>query len=136
MQIVKMNQCMQLCSLVVFFAPLFVATCAKAGDSRDLLDIEAYRRPALLLQGIGQAKSSVTCRQDETQRYINQGVALLHGFDLREADLAFHHAVRLEPDCAMAWWGLAAANLSNTDLASRYIGQSVRDLSTFGLTVL
>lgn len=107
---------------------LVAATCAKADDSRDLLDREAYRKPAALLQGIGQTTFPVTCRRDETQRYINQGVALLHGFDLRDADLAFHHAARLEPDCAMAWWGLAAANLSNTDLTARYIDQSVRNL--------
>lgn len=130
MQYVKTIHAAQPHTLGVIVTLLVAAACSKADDSRDLLDREAYRKPSVLLQGIGQTTFPVTCRRDETQRYINQGVALLHEFDRREADLAFHHAIRLEPDCAMAWWGLAAANLSNTDVAARYIDQSVRNLGT------
>lgn len=118
----------QLRTFEVLVTLLVAAACSRADDSPVLLDQNAYRKPAVLLQGIGQTTFPVTCRRVETQRYINQGIALLHGFDRREADLAFHHAVRLETDCAMAWWGLAAANLSNFDLAARYIDQAVRSL--------
>ena len=110
-------------------AAIFIATQSVYADAPpDFLDVEVYRRPAVLLQGIGQSNFPVTCTRKETQLYINQGMALLHSFDRRAAESAFHQAARLEPDCAMAWWGLAATNLSNADLASRYITRSVQNL--------
>ena len=38
---------------------------------------------------------------------------MLHGFDDRSADCSFHEVAAIEPDCAMAYWGMAMANYGN-----------------------
>src|SRR3954451_14886179 len=38
---------------------------------------------------------------------MSRGVALLHSFGYEEARLAFQDAAAADPDCAMAYWGVA-----------------------------
>ena len=45
----------------------------------------------------------------KAQRYFDQGLALLHGFNHRGAIRSFQEAARLDPQCAMAHWGAALA---------------------------
>ena len=52
----------------------------------------------------------VTTSSPEAQRYFDQGLNLLYGFNHDEAIRSFAAATRLDPDCAMAWWGIAYAN--------------------------
>lgn len=61
--------------------------------------------PPPLLDGIGQAHLQVSCSA-EAQRYFDQGLNLLHCFWDFEALRAFREAVRLDPSCAMGWWGI------------------------------
>jgi hypothetical protein len=41
------------------------------------------------------------------QKYFDQGLRLIYGFNHDEAERAFREAIRLDPNCAMAWWGVA-----------------------------
>ena len=52
----------------------------------------------------------------EAQRYFDQGLRLYYGFNHDEAIRAFREAARLDPACAMAWWGIAAAAGPNINL--------------------
>jgi len=61
------------------------------------------------LQNLGDHVFPVTTRSERAQLFINQGVNLLFGFNHREADRSFKEAARLDPDCAMAYWGMALA---------------------------
>lgn len=61
--------------------------------------------PPPLLDGIGHASLQVSC-SPEAQRYFDQGLNLLHCFWDFEAVRAFREAVRLDPSCAMGWWGI------------------------------
>jgi len=61
--------------------------------------------PPPLMDGIGQAHLQVSCTP-EAQRYFDQGLNLLHCFWDFEALRAFREAVRLDPGCAMGWWGI------------------------------
>jgi tetratricopeptide (TPR) repeat protein len=45
----------------------------------------------------------------EAQAYFDQGLAFLFAFNHDEAIRAFEHAAQLDPDCAMAHWGIALA---------------------------
>ncbi|MEM7393499.1 MAG: hypothetical protein AAF492_14230, partial [Verrucomicrobiota bacterium] len=74
---------------------------------------EPPRNPPSLLDGLGQVSFPITCNKPETQRFFNQGMAMVFGFDLREAARSFRLAAQLEPDCAMAWWGLALTQLEH-----------------------
>lgn len=52
----------------------------------------------------------VVSKQAETQRCFDAGMARLRGLWPEEAERCFRHATMLDESCAMAWWGLAAAN--------------------------
>lgn len=58
---------------------------------------------------LGHLARRVTTRNAETQRYFNQGLAFLYAFNHDESIRSFQAAAELDPDCAMAWWGVAAA---------------------------
>lgn len=64
--------------------------------------------PPPLLDGIGQAHLQVSCSA-EARRYFDQGLNLLHCFWDFEALRAFRETVRLDPSCAMGWWGIHRA---------------------------
>jgi tetratricopeptide (TPR) repeat protein len=50
------------------------------------------------------------------QKYFDQGLRLYYGFNHEEAIRAFSEAARLDPRCAMAWWGVAIASGPNINL--------------------
>ena len=59
------------------------------------------------LQNLGSHTFPVTTDSSQAQLFINQGVNLAYGFNHAEAGRAFREAARLDPDCAMAYWGQA-----------------------------
>ena len=59
------------------------------------------------LQNLGIHKFPVTTKSAKAQLFINQGMNLAYGFNHAEAARAFAEAARLDPDCAMAYWGHA-----------------------------
>ncbi|MGB7156458.1 MAG: hypothetical protein WBD40_00245 [Tepidisphaeraceae bacterium] len=67
----------------------------------------ADQRTAPLLEGLGDHHFPVTTTSKEAQRYIDQGLILAYAFNHKEAERAFREAGRLDPTCAMAWWGTA-----------------------------
>ncbi|HSE43369.1 MAG TPA: hypothetical protein VLH08_21595, partial [Acidobacteriota bacterium] len=54
----------------------------------------------------GKVNFPVSC-SPETQKQFNQAVAILHCFGYEEAANAFIEVSKADPDCAMAYWGLA-----------------------------
>jgi tetratricopeptide (TPR) repeat protein len=57
------------------------------------------------LQNLGVHIFKVTTKSARAQLFINQGVNLAYGFNHAEAARAFAEAARLDPNCAMAYWG-------------------------------
>src|SRR6266511_4364295 len=49
----------------------------------------------------------VSTKSRQAQLFITKGVTLAYGFNHAEAGRAFREAARLDPDCAMAYWGQA-----------------------------
>jgi tetratricopeptide (TPR) repeat protein len=62
-----------------------------------------------LMEGVGDAHIAVTTSSREAQAYFDQGLRLLHGFWDFEALRAFRAAVQLDPNLAMAHWGIYKA---------------------------
>jgi tetratricopeptide (TPR) repeat protein len=62
-----------------------------------------------LYDGLGSYSRKVTTDSAEAQRYFDQGLGFLHGFNHRAAIRAFQQAAELDPGCAMAHWGVALA---------------------------
>ena len=69
--------------------------------------------------GIGEAHFPITTKNPEVQRWFDQGNALLHSFWGFEAERAFRWCLKLEPDNAMAYWGLARAATTGAGGAER-----------------
>lgn len=65
--------------------------------------------PLPVLTGLSSYTRKVTTNSEAAQRYYDQGVAFTHGFDHERAIESFQEAVKLDPHCAMAWWGIANA---------------------------
>ncbi len=59
------------------------------------------------LQNLGTHTFKVTTKSSRAQQFINQGINLTYGFNHAEAGRAFAEAARLDPACAMAYWGQA-----------------------------
>jgi tetratricopeptide (TPR) repeat protein len=60
-------------------------------------------------EGLGDYSRRVTTKNAKAQRYFDQGLALLHGFNHAGAIRSFQEAAGLDPQCAMAHWGIALA---------------------------
>jgi tetratricopeptide (TPR) repeat protein len=60
-------------------------------------------------EGLGSYTRTVKTSSPEAQRYFNQGLAFLHGFNHGAAIRSFQAAASLDPTCAMAHWGIALA---------------------------
>jgi tetratricopeptide (TPR) repeat protein len=63
--------------------------------------------PATLLPGLGQLNHPVSTKNPEAQRFFNQGLTLVYGFNHEEAARSFRRAAQLDPTLAMAYWGIA-----------------------------
>lgn len=60
--------------------------------------------------GLGDHGRTVTTGSTETQKYFNQGLAFLYGFNHDEAIRLFEKAAEFDPECAMVYWAIAYAN--------------------------
>ncbi len=87
---------------------------------------EGPRQRAYLMDGTGKVSFTVTTQVELAQRFFNQGVGQLHGFWYFEAERSFRQAALLDPEMAMAYWGLAMANIQNQKRAREFIAGAVK----------
>ena len=64
---------------------------------------------APLLANLGELHYPITTSSERAQVFFDQGLRLLYAFNHAEALRAFREAARLDPDCALAYWGQAMA---------------------------
>jgi tetratricopeptide (TPR) repeat protein len=62
-----------------------------------------------LLSGLGSLHHPTSTANPEAQRYFDQGFRMIYGFNHEEAVRSFKRAAELDPQMAMAWWGVAYA---------------------------
>lgn len=62
---------------------------------------------APLFDDRGDYHMSVSTKSPEAQRYFDQGMRLMFGFNLEEAERSFERAEQLDSTCAMCAWGTA-----------------------------
>lgn len=91
-----------------FFRPAFQMALASAAQAAPAA---GDRLP--LWPGLGDRTVRITTASDEAQVYFDQGFALLYGFNHWEAIRAFQEAQRIDPGCAMCYWGEAKARGPN-----------------------
>ena len=69
-----------------------------------------------LFSGLGDYHRPIRTRSPAAQRYFDQGLRLVYAFNHDEAGRSFWKAARLDPECAMAWWGVALSFGPNINL--------------------
>jgi hypothetical protein len=65
--------------------------------------------PATLLEGLGSYHHPIATKNAEAQKFFDQGLTLVYGFNHNEAIRAFEQAARLDPQSPMPHWGIALA---------------------------
>lgn len=90
----RLRICLSACLCMALFA------CTERADERQT-------RLAPLLEGMGNLQHAISTKNEMAQRYFNQGLTLSYAFNHKEAERAFREAARLDPNCAMAYWGAA-----------------------------
>ncbi len=91
--------------ILCFGAALALASPAFAQTHHDA----STAKPAALLSGIGSHHHPITTASPEAQKFFDQGVTLLYGFNHEEAYRSFAKAAELDPKAAMPRWGTALA---------------------------
>jgi tetratricopeptide (TPR) repeat protein len=93
---------------VVVLASLAAAAACR-GASTDPSSGAPARGP-VWFDTLGSYGRKVTTSSPDAQRWFDQGLTWLYAFNHDEAAQAFGEAARLDPGCAMAYWGIALAN--------------------------
>jgi tetratricopeptide (TPR) repeat protein len=79
----------------------------------------AAQTPPVLLDGLGYAGLEPDTQNAEARRWFEQGVRLVWAFDEVEAIRAFQQAQRLDPECALCFFGEAWARGPTINLQPR-----------------
>lgn len=87
---------------------------------------EGPRQAARLMEGTGRVRFPVTSPSEDAQKFVAQGVAQLHGFWYFESERSFRQAAMHDPDCAIAYWGMAMANRGNLNRAKGFIAEAMK----------
>jgi tetratricopeptide (TPR) repeat protein len=61
------------------------------------------------MPGMGQHHHTISTKSSEAQRFFDQGLTLVFAFNHEEAARSFRRAAELDPQSAMAYWGVALA---------------------------
>ncbi|MDR3401617.1 MAG: redoxin domain-containing protein [Chthoniobacter sp.] len=86
---------------------------------------EGPRQAAVLMEGTGNVSFPVTTGNPLAQKFFTQGVGQLHGFWYFEAERSFRQVAALDPECAIAYWGMAMANINNPKRAADFMKLAV-----------
>lgn len=84
------------------------------------------RQAAYLMDGMPTIDFPITTKAPQAQKFFHQGVGQLHGFWYFEAERSFRQAAALDTNCAMAYWGMAMANVNNAKRAREFVERATQ----------
>jgi tetratricopeptide (TPR) repeat protein len=94
----------------VIFAIGWGGSVSLAADASDAKASPAPAKVEPHFPKLGNHSRKVATTSLAAQEYFDQGLAFLYGFNHDEAIRSFEAAAAADPQCAMAFWGIAAAN--------------------------
>jgi len=71
--------------------------------------------PPVVIAGLGNSFMAITAARPEAQQWFTQGLNAYHDFWDYESARAFEQAIRVDPSCAMCFWGLYHAEAFRGD---------------------
>ncbi|MEO6723314.1 MAG: tetratricopeptide repeat protein [Ferruginibacter sp.] len=109
-QLLKLHQ-------VLFISSLFItASChiKNSGPSQEVIDAIDLKRGNVIVCGAPDKQFGAVAfdmsGSEKIKENFNLAIALLHSFEYDEAEKVFAKVIDAEPDCAMAYWGVAMSN--------------------------
>ena len=93
------------------------AAATETDSKNDVQSIAVPGQIAPRLQNLGNHQFPVTTSSARAQLFISQAMMLTYGFNHAEATRSFREAARLDPNCAMAYWGMALVLGPNINMA-------------------
>jgi len=121
---------MRLIYFAVYATVVILSGCASVDTTTDVAKNRNASEPmapahiiakaqAPLLDGMGGFNHPITTTNRYAQRYFDQGMALASGFNHAESIRAFKASQRLDPACAMCYWGESLATGPNINVTSK-----------------
>jgi tetratricopeptide (TPR) repeat protein len=95
---------------------LSVLLCSAVASAQHVHRAAETARPAELLEGLGSHTHPITTQSVLAQKFFDQGLALIYGFNHDEAARLFARAAELDPHWPMPHWGIALALGPNYNL--------------------
>jgi tetratricopeptide (TPR) repeat protein len=92
-------------TLTLVFCGMFLCLGVAAQDHAS----HAQAHAVVLVTGIGDLHHPVSTKNPQAQQFFDQGLRYIYAFNHDEAARSFRHAAKLDPDLAMAYWGIAEA---------------------------
>ncbi len=94
--------------ITVLFLSLIACKNKTPKPNPELASIGLLRGELVLCGGdqFGEVSFSLSC-SEETRETFDLGVSLLHSFEYEEAEKAFVKVMDTDPECVMAYWGVA-----------------------------
>lgn len=105
---------MKALTILFLFAANFIVYSQHGHGSHEA----APKKAVWLDDGLGGVDHPVTTKNAEAQKYFNQGLAYLYAFNHAEGINSFRHAAELDPEMAMAYWGVSLGLGSNYNVTA------------------
>lgn len=126
-------RCLAISVLLILLCPSFVfaadpteADTPAAGHSyHGEVFNEGPRQAAELMPGMAEIEFPTSTKSESAQAFFEQGMAALHGFWYLEAERSFRQAAMDDPEMAIAYWGMAMANVNNDKRARGFVDEAV-----------
>jgi tetratricopeptide (TPR) repeat protein len=107
---------MRVARLLVVPVLVWFAACSQKPET----DAELVARAgAPLFEGMGEFHRVIATKDVGAQRYFDQGMVLAFGFNHAESIRSFRAAQKLDPECAMCFWGEALATGPNINVTAK-----------------
>jgi tetratricopeptide (TPR) repeat protein len=88
---------------------LFVLLMCLPVFAQDNHTAHAAAKPVTLVSGLGSGHHPVSTKNPEAQQFFDQGLRFIYAFNHDEAARSFQKAAELDPNLAIAYWGIAEA---------------------------
>jgi tetratricopeptide (TPR) repeat protein len=114
-------------ALVLLCLPPGLASAQSMANMPGMMPIPAPDQLPVPIKMTGIGNSHIAIKATpEAQVWFDQGLSLLHDFWDYESEKAFEQSIRVDPNCAMCYWGLAQAIAMRGDEESRsYVKQAM-----------
>ncbi|HTA29061.1 MAG TPA: hypothetical protein VK731_01175, partial [Candidatus Cybelea sp.] len=115
-RVIRLNWRVICAALAWLLLPGYIATSRADEDPGHSSHGSAFdsglRQRPWKMEGIGHTHFAITTKVPEVQEWFDQGNTLMHSFWFEEAERSFRWCLKLDTNCAMAYWGLARTGLN------------------------